>query len=70
MRAVLGLHTRLAIFCGGIVRWAAERGRKPSGGHAESDVSPGSLFANGLIAAGGVLGLIAIVINALGDPEP
>ena len=65
----LGLHTTLAIFCGGIVRWAAERGQKPSGGHAESDVSPGSLFASGLIAAGGVLGLIAIVINVLGDPE-
>ena len=65
----LGLHTTLAIFCGGIVRWAAERGRKPSGGHAESEVSPGSLFASGLIAAGGVMGLIAIVINVLGDPE-
>jgi putative OPT family oligopeptide transporter len=65
----LGLHTTLAIFCGGIVRWAAERGRKPAGGHAESEVSPGSLFASGLIAAGGVLGLIAIVINVLGDPE-
>jgi hypothetical protein len=65
----LGLHTTLAIFCGGVVRWAAERGRKPGGGHAESDVSPGSLFASGLIAAGGVMGLIAIVINVLGDPE-
>ena len=65
----LGLHTTLAIFCGGIVRWAAERGRTSSGGHAESEVSPGSLFASGLIAAGGVMGLIAIVINVLGDPE-
>ena len=65
----LGLHTTLAIFCGGIVRWAAERGQKASGAHAESDVSPGSLFASGLIAAGGVLGLIAIIINVLGDPE-
>jgi putative OPT family oligopeptide transporter len=65
----LGLHTTLAIFCGGIVRWAAERGRTSSGGHAESEVSPGSLFASGLIAAGGVVGLIAIVINVLGDPE-
>jgi hypothetical protein len=65
----LGLHTTLAIFCGGVVRWAAERGRAASGGHAESEVSPGSLFASGLIAAGGVLGLIAIVINVLGDPE-
>ena len=51
------------------MRWAAERGRKPAGGHAESEVSPGSLFASGLIAAGGVMGLIAIVINVLGDPE-
>ena len=65
----LGLHTTLAIFCGGLVRWAAERGQKPAGGHAESEVSPGSLFASGLIAAGGVMGLIAIVINVLGDPE-
>jgi putative OPT family oligopeptide transporter len=65
----LGLHTTLAIFCGGAVRWAAERGRASSGAHAESDVSPGSLFASGLIAAGGVLGLIAIIINVLGDPE-
>jgi putative OPT family oligopeptide transporter len=65
----LGLHTTLAIFCGGVVRWAAERGQKAGGGHAESDVSPGSLFASGLIAAGGVMGLIAIVINVLGDPE-
>ncbi len=65
----LGLHTTLAIFCGGVVRWAAERGRKAGDGHAESEVSPGSLFASGLIAAGGVMGLIAIVINVLGDPE-
>jgi putative OPT family oligopeptide transporter len=65
----LGLHTTLAIFCGGLVRWAAEQGRAPAGAHAESDVSPGSLFASGLIAAGGVLGLIAIIINVLGDPE-
>jgi putative OPT family oligopeptide transporter len=65
----LGLHTTLAIFCGGLVRWAAERGRAAAGGHAESEVSPGSLYASGLIAAGGVLGLIAIIINVLGDPE-
>jgi putative OPT family oligopeptide transporter len=66
----LGLHTTLAIFCGGLVRWAAERGlSKAAGGHAESEVSPGSLYASGLIAAGGVMGLIAIIINVLGDPE-
>jgi putative OPT family oligopeptide transporter len=64
----LGLHTTLAIFCGGVVRWLAERGRETAA-HAESEVSPGSLFASGLIAAGGVLGLVAIIINVLGDPE-
>jgi putative OPT family oligopeptide transporter len=64
----LGLHTTLAIFCGGVIRWLAERG-KETGAHAESEVSPGSLFASGLIAAGGVLGLVAIIINVLGDPE-
>jgi putative OPT family oligopeptide transporter len=66
----LGLHTTLAIFCGGIVRWAAERGTgKSAGGHAESEVSPGSLYASGLIAAGGVIGLLGIVINVLSDKE-
>jgi putative OPT family oligopeptide transporter len=65
----LGLHTTLAIFCGGVVRWAAERGGPAGSAHAESEVSPGSLFSSGLIAAGGVLGLIAIIINVLGDPE-
>jgi putative OPT family oligopeptide transporter len=64
----LGLHTTLAIFCGGIVRWLAERGKQKSE-HAESEVSPGSLYASGLIAAGGVIGLLAIVLNVLSDPE-
>jgi len=63
----LGLHTTLAIFCGGIVRWASERGQKPKT-DAESEISPGSLYASGLIAAGGVLGLLGIVINVLSDP--
>ena len=64
----LGLHTTCAIFCGGVVRWLAERGRKPASA-AESEVSPGALFASGLIAAGGVIGLLAIVFNVLSDPE-
>jgi len=64
----LGLHTTLAIFCGGLVRWLVERG-KPASAHAESEVSPGSLYASGLIAAGGVIGLLAIVLNVLSDPE-
>lgn len=63
----LSIATTMAIFTGGVVRWAAERG-KPTAEHAESEVSPGSLYASGLIAAGGVIGLLAIVINVLSDP--
>jgi putative OPT family oligopeptide transporter len=65
----LGLHTTLAIFCGGIVHWLANRGKAESSSHAESEVSPGSLYSSGLIAAGGVIGLLGIVFNVLGDPE-
>ena len=35
----------------------------------ESEVRPGSLYASGLIAAGSVFGLLAIIINLLQDPE-
>jgi putative OPT family oligopeptide transporter len=64
----LGLHTTCAIFIGGVVRGLVERGQKPAT-DAESEVSPGSLYASGLIAAGGVVGLLAIVINLFQDKE-
>ena len=60
----LSIATTMAIFVGGVVRWLAERGKKKAD-HAESEVSPGSLYASGLIAAGGVFGLLAIIINVL-----
>ncbi len=64
----LSISTTLAIFAGGVVRWLAERGAaKTAGGHAESEVSPGSLYASGLIAAGGILGLFAILMKVLED---
>lgn len=64
----LSISTTLAIFAGGVVRWLAERGTaKPASGHAESEVSPGSLYASGLIAAGGILGLFAILMKVLED---
>jgi len=66
----LSIGTTMAIFVGGVVRWLAERGTKAAtSAHAESEVSPGSLYASGLIAAGGVVGLLAIVLNVLGDPN-
>jgi len=64
----LSIATTMAMFAGGVVRWAAERGLKKEG-EAESEVSPGSLYASGLIAAGGVFGLLAIVFNLAQDPE-
>lgn len=64
----ISIGTTMAMFAGGVVRWLAEQGReKPSG--AESEVSPGSLYSSGLIAAGGVFGLLAIILNLLQDPE-
>jgi uncharacterized oligopeptide transporter (OPT) family protein len=62
----LSIATTLAIFCGGIVRWLVDRAAERAGEMAEeSEVSPGSLYASGLIAAGGVVGLIGIVIKLL-----
>jgi hypothetical protein len=55
------ISTTLAIFCGGLVRWLVDKAAARAGHKAEeSDVSPGSLYASGLIAAGGVVGLAGI----------
>jgi putative OPT family oligopeptide transporter len=60
----LSIATTLAIFTGGVVRWLVERSATRSGQkHEESDVSPGSLYASGLIAAGGIVGLLGIAFN-------
>ncbi|MBV8672592.1 MAG: OPT/YSL family transporter, partial [Acidobacteriaceae bacterium] len=59
----LSIGTTLAIFCGGIVRWMVDRAVARAGGSAaetESEVSPGSLYASGLIAAGGIMGLLGV----------
>jgi uncharacterized oligopeptide transporter (OPT) family protein len=60
--AYLSIGTTLAIFVGGIMRWMVDAAVKKAGGDAEAegDVSPGSLFASGLIAAGGIAGLIGV----------
>jgi putative OPT family oligopeptide transporter len=62
----LSIATTLAIFAGGLVRWLAERGREKIAG-SDSEVSPGSLYASGLIAAGGVFGLLAIIFKVMED---
>ena len=64
----LPISTGTAIFAGGLVRWLIERGREKTP-QSESEVGPGSLYASGLIAGGGIFGLMGIVIALLSDPE-
>jgi putative OPT family oligopeptide transporter len=58
----LSIATTLAIFAGGVVRWMVDRAVAKSGEAAEgeSEISPGSLYASGLIAAGGIVGLLGV----------
>ncbi len=70
--AYLSIGTTLAIFCGGVVRWLVERGSTASASDHDSEVSPGSLYASGLIAAGGIVGLMGIGLKlweANGGPK-
>jgi uncharacterized oligopeptide transporter (OPT) family protein len=61
--AYLSIGTTLAIFTGGVVRWLVDSAVKKAGGSEEGDVSPGSLFASGLIAAGGIMGLMGVAFK-------
>jgi hypothetical protein len=64
--AYLSIATTLAIFVGGVMRWmvdralAKEAARRGGEAEAESEISPGSLYASGLIAAGGIVGLLGV----------
>jgi putative OPT family oligopeptide transporter len=62
----LPLGTTAAMFIGGLLRLLVEATTKKKD---ESEASPGALYSSGLIAAGGVFGLLGIVINLLQDPE-
>ncbi len=66
--AYISIATTMAMFAGGMLRWLIERGTEQKS-DAESEVSPGALYSSGLIAAGGVFGLLAIFLNLLQDPE-
>jgi len=64
--AYLSIATTLAIFTGGVVRWLVDRAIEKAGGGAgetESEISPGSLYASGLIAAGGIVGLLGVALK-------
>jgi putative OPT family oligopeptide transporter len=76
--AYLSIATTLAIFVGGVMRWMVDRAMlhhrakeallsSPiSDAPVESEeISPGSLYASGLIAAGGIVGLLGVCIKLL-----
>jgi len=62
----LPLGTTAAMFAGGLIRVLVEATTKKKD---ESEASPGALYSSGLIAAGGVFGLLGIIINLFQDPE-
>jgi putative OPT family oligopeptide transporter len=63
--AYLPIGTTLPIFVGGVVRWMVDQAAKRAGDEdADSEISPGSLFASGLIAAGGIVGLVGVALKA------
>jgi putative OPT family oligopeptide transporter len=58
----LSIGTTAAIFAGGVVKALAERGQEKT---EEGEASPGALYASGLIAAGGIVGLLAIGVKLM-----
>ena len=72
--AYLSIGTTLAIFCGGLVRWLVERAMattaEGANSEADSEVSSGSLYASGLIASGGIMGLLGVATQALDKTFP
>jgi uncharacterized oligopeptide transporter (OPT) family protein len=66
--AYLSIATTLAILVGGVMRWMVDRALARSGvalTETESEISPGSLYASGLIAAGGIVGLLGVCTKLL-----
>jgi putative OPT family oligopeptide transporter len=64
----ISIATTAAMFAGGLVRWAVEASMKEKV-EGDSEASPGALYSSGLIAAGGIFGLLGIIIALLQDPE-
>ncbi len=64
--AYLSIGTTLAIFVGGVMRWMVDRAIAKEGilqSETESEISSGSLYASGLIAAGGIVGLMGVAVK-------
>ena len=64
--AYLPISTTLPIFLGGALRWIADKLR---GDKAESELSPGMLFATGLVAGGTLTGVASSVLKAIQTKE-
>lgn len=64
----LPISTTFPIFLGGMLRLACDKLR---GEKAESDISPGMLFATGLVAGGTLTGVFSAILKAipLGDSD-
>jgi uncharacterized oligopeptide transporter (OPT) family protein len=68
--AYLSIGTTLAIFVGGVMRWMVDRAMEKASSNSEcpspdnaSEISSGSLYASGLIAAGGIVGLMGVAVK-------
>ena len=64
----ISVATTATMFAGGLIAWAVQASLKEKQ-EGSSEASPGALYSSGLIAAGGVFGLLGIGINLLQDPE-
>jgi len=64
----ISIATTSAMFAGGLVRWAVEASSKEKKAD-EGEAGPGALYSSGLIAAGGIFGLLGIIINLFQDQE-
>jgi putative OPT family oligopeptide transporter len=58
----LPISTTFPIFLGGLLRWLADKMRGESG---ESEISPGMLFATGLVAGGTLTGVFSAILKAV-----
>jgi putative OPT family oligopeptide transporter len=56
--AYLPLATTLPIFCGGVVRYFADRGKEKPKHAEEEDFGPGNLYSTGLVAGGAIAGVL------------
>ncbi|MBS1822692.1 MAG: oligopeptide transporter, OPT family [Acidobacteria bacterium] len=63
--AYLSIGTTLAIFVGGVMRWMVDRtaAKENTAQEGNEEISSGSLFASGLIAAGGIVGLLGVAVK-------